>query len=73
MGEVSHMSSSKKIIWKRKHLLNEHTGRAKIVFADNEIIIGSNQKIKTEVGWSPQILLKTSLNDVIKYWENELK
>ncbi|MEN6490071.1 MAG: GDP-mannose 4,6-dehydratase [Smithella sp.] len=35
---------------------------------DNKIIIGSNEKIKTELGWHPNITVEQSLNDIIDYW-----
>lgn len=37
--------------------------------ADNRVIIGSNEKIKRELGWSNDITLEQSLKDVISYWE----
>jgi GDP-4-dehydro-6-deoxy-D-mannose reductase len=37
--------------------------------ADNRIIIGSNEKIKRELGWENTIPLEQSLRDVINYWE----
>ena len=37
--------------------------------ADNRIIIGSNEKIKRELGWENKIPLEQSLRDVINYWE----
>ena len=37
--------------------------------ADNKKIIGSNEKIKTELGWQNDISLKQSLKDIIIYWE----
>jgi GDP-4-dehydro-6-deoxy-D-mannose reductase len=40
--------------------------------ADNMIIIGSNEKIKRELGWENKIPLEQSLRDVINYWEIEL-
>jgi GDP-4-dehydro-6-deoxy-D-mannose reductase len=39
---------------------------------DNEIIIGSNQKIKRELNWQPAIPLERSLQDIINYWKNKL-
>jgi GDP-4-dehydro-6-deoxy-D-mannose reductase len=38
--------------------------------SDNKIIIGSNKKIREEVGWYPKISLEDSLNDIIAYWQN---
>lgn len=36
--------------------------------SDNKIIIGSNEKIETELGWHPAITIEQSLNDIIDYW-----
>ncbi|MBN1474638.1 MAG: GDP-mannose 4,6-dehydratase [Syntrophaceae bacterium] len=36
---------------------------------DNRIIVGSNKKIKEELGWYPKISLEDSLNDIIVYWQ----
>lgn len=35
---------------------------------DNKVIIGSNEKIKRDVGWAPEIPLRRSLEDVINFW-----
>jgi len=37
--------------------------------ADNKRIIGSNEKIKRELGWQNNIPLEQSLRDIIFYWE----
>ncbi len=37
--------------------------------ADNRKIIGSNEKIKREIGWQNNIPLEQSLKDIICYWE----
>jgi len=37
--------------------------------SDNRIIIGSNEKIKREVGWHNAISLEQSLKDIIDYWQ----
>ena len=36
--------------------------------SDNRIIIGSNEKIKRDVGWHNSIPLEKSLSDIIDYW-----
>jgi GDP-4-dehydro-6-deoxy-D-mannose reductase len=41
--------------------------------ADNRKIIGSNEKIKRELGWHNSIPLEKSLKDIICYWEANLK
>jgi GDP-4-dehydro-6-deoxy-D-mannose reductase len=38
--------------------------------ADNRVIIGSNEKIKRELGWGNTIPLEQSLKDIIHYWES---
>jgi GDP-4-dehydro-6-deoxy-D-mannose reductase len=45
--------------------INEHFIRPN----DNKIIIGSNEKIKTDTGWSQEISLEKSLQDIITYWQ----
>jgi GDP-4-dehydro-6-deoxy-D-mannose reductase len=35
---------------------------------DNKVIIGSNEKIKRDIGWVPEIPLRRSLEDVIDFW-----
>ncbi|MBN8588429.1 MAG: GDP-mannose 4,6-dehydratase [Rhodothermia bacterium] len=39
--------------------------------ADNPRIIGSYRKIAQEVGWHPRYSLRDSLQDIIRYWEQE--
>ncbi len=40
--------------------------------SDNKIIIGSNEKIKKEIGWNNSIPLEQSLSDILSYWESEV-
>ena len=40
--------------------------------ADNKIIIGSNRKIKKELGWNNNISMDQSLKNIIAYWEARL-
>jgi GDP-4-dehydro-6-deoxy-D-mannose reductase len=37
---------------------------------DNRIIIGSNEKIRSNYGWSPKYVLEESLKDLIDYWQS---
>ena len=37
--------------------------------SDNKIIIGSNEKIKREVGWHNSIPFEKSMSDIIDYWQ----
>ena len=39
--------------------------------SDNRVIIGSNEKIKKEVGWNNAIPLEQSLKDIIDYWQKD--
>lgn len=41
--------------------------------ADNPIIIGSNNKLKSELSWVQKISIDQSLMDIIKYWETQIK
>lgn len=40
---------------------------------DNRVIIGSNEKIKDEIGWTAKFPLEDSLRDILEYWNQELK
>lgn len=54
-----------------KHLNIEveiHIDNRLIRPADNKKIIGSNEKIKRELGWENTISLEQSLKDIINYW-----
>jgi GDP-4-dehydro-6-deoxy-D-mannose reductase len=35
---------------------------------DNKVIIGSNEKIKSDIGWVPEVPLQRSLEDIINFW-----
>lgn len=39
---------------------------------DNKIIIGSNQKIRSEIGWEPTISIDDSLKNIIIYWQQKI-
>lgn len=47
-----------------------HTDNELIRPNDNNIIIGSNEKIKKEIGWNNSIPLEKSLSDILSYWES---
>ena len=38
---------------------------------DNKQIIGSYNKIHTELGWQPEITLEKSITDIIDYWQQK--
>ena len=40
--------------------------------SDNKIIIGSNEKLKTKLQWQAQYTIEQSLNDMIRYWEEQV-
>ncbi|MFA6102231.1 MAG: GDP-mannose 4,6-dehydratase [Victivallaceae bacterium] len=37
--------------------------------SDNRVIVGSNNKINKDLGWSPEISFQQSLKDILNYWE----
>jgi GDP-4-dehydro-6-deoxy-D-mannose reductase len=39
---------------------------------DNNIIIGSNEKLKNKLQWEAKYTIEQSLNDIIKYWEDQI-
>jgi GDP-4-dehydro-6-deoxy-D-mannose reductase len=38
---------------------------------DIERLVGNNNKIKSETGWSPQIPLERTLIDLLNYWREK--
>ena len=79
-GEVYNICSGKGIVLKdiistMSELLdiNVHTlvNPALIRPNENKKVIGSYQKIKTELGWQPEIDTKNSLADIIRYWQSK--
>ncbi len=46
---------------------------AKIRRVDLPRLLGSNEKIKKETGWQPEIPIEQTLNDVLEYWRNNEK
>jgi GDP-4-dehydro-6-deoxy-D-mannose reductase len=38
---------------------------------DNKVIIGSNEKIKRDIGWVPEAPMRQSLEDVINFWNQQ--
>ena len=81
IGEVYNICSGngialKDIISKMSGLLNIDveikTNPALIRPNENKKIIGSYQKIKHELGWSPEITLEKSLTDIINYWKEKV-
>jgi GDP-4-dehydro-6-deoxy-D-mannose reductase len=35
---------------------------------ENKIIYGTNEKLKSTIGWVNKIELKDSLKDIVEYW-----
>ena len=50
--------------------VNVETDKSKYRPSDLPIMLGNNTKIKTEIGWIPEIDIHTSLNDLLDYWRN---
>ena len=50
--------------------VNVEIDRSKYRPSDLPIMLGDNTKIKTEIGWTPKIDIKTTLNDLLDYWRN---
>lgn len=48
-----------------------HIDKSLFRLSDNRIIIGSNEKIKRELGWMPKITLKQSFSDILSYWQSQ--
>jgi GDP-4-dehydro-6-deoxy-D-mannose reductase len=47
------------------------TDSRKLRKADIPLLVGNNQKIKKEIGWTPEIPLERSLRDLLEYWRSE--
>ena len=50
--------------------VNVEIDRSKYRPSDLPTMLGDNTKIKTEVSWTPEIDIHTSLNDLLNYWRN---
>ena len=48
--------------------IHTETDAQRIRPSDNKVIIGSYEKIKRDTGWTPEISLKQSLEDIIAFW-----
>ncbi|HMD00576.1 MAG TPA: GDP-mannose 4,6-dehydratase [Ferruginibacter sp.] len=49
------------------------TDPARVRPNENKKVIGSNQKIREELGWAPKISFEESLADILSYWKNKLQ
>jgi GDP-4-dehydro-6-deoxy-D-mannose reductase len=52
--------------------IETETNPAFIRPSDNRIIIGSNQRLREEIGWIPAISLRQSLQDILEYWAQRI-
>lgn len=50
--------------------VNIEIDKSKYRPSDLPIMLGDNTKIKTEIGWIPEIDIHTSLKDLLDYWRN---
>ncbi len=50
--------------------LNVEIDKLKYRPSDLPIMLGDNTKIKTEIGWIPEIDIHTTLKDLLDYWRN---
>lgn len=80
-GEVYNICSGKgtvlkDIVLKMAEMLNLEIGieinPALIRPNENKIVVGSFEKIRQSVGWSPEIPLDQSLRDILSYWQAQL-
>lgn len=49
-----------------------HVDPQKLRKTDIPLLLGNNQKIKREIGWTPEIQLKQTLEDLLGYWRGEV-
>jgi len=49
-----------------------HINEKNIRPAENRRVVGNNEKIKQETGWSPEISIDKSLEDLLLYWKSKL-
>ncbi len=77
-GETYHICSGKKIQIKEilDASLNFSQKKIKVVEnaphmvrkSDEDIVVGNNSKIKSELGWSPKISINKTLKEMFDYW-----
>jgi GDP-4-dehydro-6-deoxy-D-mannose reductase len=48
------------------------TSADRIRLLDNPVIVGSNEKIRQEIGWQPKIPFEESLRAIYDYWYNQV-
>jgi len=57
-----------KLMWQLNLSIALQTDPQLVRPSDNDIIVGSNEKIKKAIGWQPTITIDDSLSDIINYW-----
>ncbi|MCZ8512551.1 GDP-mannose 4,6-dehydratase [Paenibacillus filicis] len=80
-GQVYNICSSKPVLIRDilKYLISQCTRNIEVQIdetkfrpVDIPIYIGSNEKIRKKVGWSPKISIEESLDDILDYWRKKL-
>ncbi|MHA1916678.1 MAG: GDP-mannose 4,6-dehydratase [Promethearchaeota archaeon] len=77
-GETYNICSSKKLqirellnlvlSFSQKEIKVVENNPLKLRKTDEDIIIGDNSKIKTQIGWQPNIPIETTLKEMFDYW-----
>ena len=49
-----------------------HINENNIRPTENRKVIGNNEKLRTETGWTPEIPIEKSLDDLLSYWKSEI-
>lgn len=50
-----------------------HTDPTRIRRSDVTRVVGDRNKIENEIGWRPQIPLRTTLHDLLEYWRQDIR
>lgn len=50
-----------------------HKDKNRVRPTENRIVIGDNEKIRQQCGWSPEIDINTTLMDTISFWQDSIK
>lgn len=67
---LSELLEKYKTMAKKKIEVSKDQSRMRPV--DIPILTGSNQRIKTDTGWEPEISIETTLADSLQYWRDKL-
>ena len=80
-GKVYNICSERAIQIKEllNHLLELSSGKVEIMKdpkrmrpSDNPILQGDSSKFRKNIGWKPEIILDTTLKDILEYWRKVL-